>query len=41
MANKVNGNPLAETDFPLRLVGAGLKDGDMVGGITDINVVLP
>ena len=31
VASKVNGNPLGETDFPLRLVGAGLEDGDMVG----------
>ena len=41
VAVKVNGNPLGEQDFPLRLVGAGLQGSDMVGKITDINVMLP
>lgn len=41
IANKVDGNALGEKDFPVRLVGTGLEDGDMVGRITDINVVVP
>jgi hypothetical protein len=35
-ADKVNGNPLGEQDFPLRLVGSDLKKGEMVGQIAQI-----
>jgi DMSO/TMAO reductase YedYZ molybdopterin-dependent catalytic subunit len=41
IANKLDGNPLGDADFPLRLVGTGLEGSDMVGKIGQISVVLP
>jgi DMSO/TMAO reductase YedYZ molybdopterin-dependent catalytic subunit len=40
VANKVNGNPLPEKYFPLRLVGADLQKNEMVGQIVKIVVHL-
>jgi DMSO/TMAO reductase YedYZ molybdopterin-dependent catalytic subunit len=37
VANKLDGVPLADDHFPLRLVGAGLRSGQMVYGIAYIN----
>ncbi len=36
VANAVNGNPLTDKDFPLKLVGPGLSKKEMVGGIAKI-----
>jgi DMSO/TMAO reductase YedYZ molybdopterin-dependent catalytic subunit len=41
VAYQVNGNPLGDWDFPLRLVGNGLKESEMVGKIATIRLVLP
>ncbi len=41
VANKVNGNPLNEDNFPLRLVGADLARNERVGAIAEIIVHLP
>ena len=41
VANKVNGNPLNEDDFPLRLVGSDLERSERVGAIAEIIVHLP
>ncbi len=38
VANTVDGNPLPEKYFPLRLVGEGLEKSEMVGAITSINL---
>jgi len=36
LAYQVNGNNLSEKDFPLRLVGADLEGGEMIGGVVKI-----
>lgn len=36
VAYMVNGSPLAEKDFPLRLVGADVQKGESVGGIAKV-----
>jgi DMSO/TMAO reductase YedYZ molybdopterin-dependent catalytic subunit len=36
LASTVNGEPLDEKNFPLRLVGKGLEKGDMVGQVAQI-----
>lgn len=41
VAHRVNGNPLPEKDWPLRLVGLELKGNEMVGKIAEIKVNLP
>jgi hypothetical protein len=41
VANKVNGNPLNEDNFPLRLVGADLARNERVGAIAEIILHLP
>ena len=41
VANKVNGNPLIEDNFPLRLVGADLERSERIGAIKEIIVHLP
>jgi DMSO/TMAO reductase YedYZ molybdopterin-dependent catalytic subunit len=38
VAHRMNGNPLDEDDFPLRLVGDGLEKRQMVGQIAEIRV---
>jgi DMSO/TMAO reductase YedYZ molybdopterin-dependent catalytic subunit len=38
VAHTVNGNPLDEKYFPLRLVGSDLQKNEMVGAITEIKV---
>jgi DMSO/TMAO reductase YedYZ molybdopterin-dependent catalytic subunit len=38
IAHSVNGNPLDEKYFPLRLVGSDLQKNEMVGAITEIKV---
>lgn len=37
VANTVDGNPLPEKYFPLRLVGEGLEKSSLVGALTNIN----
>ncbi len=41
VAYLVNGEPLPEKYFPLRLVGAGLEKSEMVGNIAAIRLYLP
>jgi len=41
VALSVNGNPLDEKYFPLRLVGSDLQKNEMVGAITEIKVGVP
>jgi len=41
VANKVNGNPLNEDNFPLRLVGSDLARNERVGAIAEIILHLP
>ena len=41
VANKVNGNPLNEDNFPLRLAGSDLARNERVGAIAEIIVHLP
>lgn len=36
LANKVNGNMLSGDDFPLRLVGSGLDEGQSIGNVTKV-----
>jgi hypothetical protein len=38
---RLNGEELPEEYWPLRLVGAGLDDSQMVGGIGEVRVLLP
>jgi DMSO/TMAO reductase YedYZ molybdopterin-dependent catalytic subunit len=38
VANKMEGNPLGDIEFPLRLVGAGLQSAQIVDGIREIRV---
>lgn len=38
IAHSVNGNPLDEKYFPLRLVGLGLEKSEMVGAIAEVKV---
>jgi len=40
VAYLVNGNPLDDKDFPLRLVGSDLQPNEMVGRIIKINLML-
>jgi DMSO/TMAO reductase YedYZ molybdopterin-dependent catalytic subunit len=40
VAYLVNGNPLDDKDFPLRLVGSDLQSNEMVGRIIKINLML-
>jgi DMSO/TMAO reductase YedYZ molybdopterin-dependent catalytic subunit len=40
VAYLVNGNPLDDKDFPLRLVGSDLQSNEMVGRIAKINLML-
>jgi DMSO/TMAO reductase YedYZ molybdopterin-dependent catalytic subunit len=41
IAYLMNGKPLPENYWPLRLVGAGLNDSDMVGQISEIDALVP
>jgi DMSO/TMAO reductase YedYZ molybdopterin-dependent catalytic subunit len=41
VADKMNGNPLEDKDFPLRLVGSDLQGNEMVGQIAQILLQLP
>lgn len=41
VAYQMNGKPLPENYWPLRLVGTGLSDSDMVGQITEIDALVP
>jgi DMSO/TMAO reductase YedYZ molybdopterin-dependent catalytic subunit len=41
VADKMNGNPLEDKDFPLRLVGSDLQGNEMVGQIAQILLHLP
>ena len=41
IAYQMNGKPLSEEYWPLRLVGAGLNESDMVGQITEIDALVP
>jgi DMSO/TMAO reductase YedYZ molybdopterin-dependent catalytic subunit len=36
LSNKINGNPLAEKDFPLKLVGPDLSKKEMVSGVVKV-----
>lgn len=40
VAMSVDGNPLPEKYFPIRLVGEGLEKGQMVGAISNVNLSL-
>jgi len=40
VAFKVNGEPIADKNYPLRLVGEGLSKGEMVGAIASITLDL-
>ena len=41
VANAMEGNPLGDNEFPLRLVGAGPTGAQMVNGIKEIRLLLP
>jgi len=41
VANTLEGNPLGDIDFPLRLVGPGLASSQMVSGVKEIRVSVP
>jgi hypothetical protein len=41
VANSVNGNPLNDADFPLRLVGSDLKENEGLGKIVSIIIHFP
>jgi len=41
VANKMEGNPLGDVEFPLRLVGTGPSATEMIDGIKEIRLVLP
>jgi hypothetical protein len=41
IANQVNGNPLSETDFPLRLIGGDIEGSDSLGQIIQLILHLP
>lgn len=41
LAYKLNGEALPEEYWPLRLVGEGIEDADMVGQITEIEALVP
>lgn len=41
IAYQMNGEALPDQYWPLRLVGAGLSDADMVGQITEIDALVP
>ena len=41
VAYKLNGEPLSEEYWPLRLVGEGIDATDMVGQITEIEALVP
>ena len=41
VAYMVNGNPLTDKDFPLKLVGSDLQKNEMIGGIASIILHLP
>jgi len=40
VAYLVNGNPLPDKNFPLRLVGTGLEKSEQIGGISEIELEL-
>jgi DMSO/TMAO reductase YedYZ molybdopterin-dependent catalytic subunit len=40
VANQVDGSPLPDKYFPLRLVGAGLEKGQRVGALAEIRLIL-
>jgi len=41
VAHKVDGNPLSEKYFPMRLVGADLQKNEMAGAIAEIKINFP
>ena len=41
VAYKLNGEPLSEEYWPLRLVGEGIPTTDMLGGVTEIKALVP
>lgn len=41
VAFKLNGEPLPEEYWPLRLVGAGVQESDMIGQISEIEALVP
>ncbi len=41
VADKMNGEPLSEDAWPLRLVGKGIPVTDMIGQVSEIKVLLP
>ena len=41
VAYKLNGEPLPEEYWPLRLVGEGIEKSDMIGQMTEIEALLP
>ncbi len=41
LAYKLDGQPLPEEYWPLRLVGEGLDEADMVGQIIELEALVP
>lgn len=41
VANEMEGNPLGDTEFPLRLVGGGPTTKQMINGIKEIRLIIP
>jgi DMSO/TMAO reductase YedYZ molybdopterin-dependent catalytic subunit len=41
VANRLNGAPLPEPYWPLRLVGSGLSSSEMLSNVVEIQIVFP
>jgi hypothetical protein len=41
VANRLNGAPLPEPYWPLKLVGSGLLGNEMLGNVVEIQIIFP